>query len=655
MRKLKKRWLLVLLFISILSASAFNRRYKEVDAEDIETTKVEPYKKPTGDATKFLGIWLTSGYVLQPQKDTYIEVGQTKSLRGSAGRSAILQALTLPYTFKRYQWYKSTNGTSWSKVSSKESGNKQELPITPTEEGETYYQLDIYFETITGLTTAAHLYSDVATVHAVPEPVDAASVEVTTDDDYLYNSDNDLVNTETYARAYPTPVNFTGTVTWSISDTNLATIDPDSGLITANTSRRSGVVTVTATMHNPVGADITGDTEVTIGGGLEDQTVKAGKTATFDLRGNISELDDESEDNDYTIKWYKEDPITHTRTQLQKDEPRALKYTTPETTLNDDGTIILAIIQVRYNGKSYSYTTNDAYLHVIPEGGPNISMTNSLSNETFNDGTNTDTMLFGVNNDDVIKYSDKVTNDSTSGTLKNATYTLPLRTGTKVTSVQVDGSDVSNEDYQVVDNNDTGNKDLVISGLNFKINESHQVDVETIVASIDKKTSYQTVPYVTGKTDDDEDYQKFGNNLALNYTTGTVVINKVNDIDYGSINSYGNNKTIARQDELNLPNNVMELEDMRRYKKALTVTVDQDGPLQTSSGDVLSGHLRFYNNGSYQTLLGQPAVIAETNDDEELLSLGWDKDNGILLFLESKLNVAGTYKTTLNWTVADSV
>lgn len=655
MRKFKKRWLLVLVFISILSASAFNRRYKKVGAEGIEATEVSYYKKPTGDATKFLGIWLTSGYVLQPQENTYIEVGQTKTLRGEAGRSAMLQAITLPYIIKKYQWYKSTDGQKWSKVSSKESGNKQNFPITPKEEGTTYYQLDVYFETLFGVTTAAHLYSNVATVHAVPEPVDATDVKVTTDDDYLYNSDNELINNETYAHAHPTPANFTGTITWSISDTNLATIDPDSGLITANTNRKGGKVTVTATMHNPVGKDITGDTEITIGGGLEDQTVKAGETATFDLRGNISELDDETEDNDYTIKWYKEDPITQVRTQIQKDKPQALEYTTPETTLDDEGTIILAIIQVRYNGKSYSYTTNDAYLHVIPEGGPNISMTNSLSNETFNDGSNTEQALFGVNNGDVVKYSDKVTNESTSGTLKDASYTLPLRQGTRVSSIQIDGEEVDQSKYQMVKNDDTGSTDLVISGLSFKINESHQIDIETVVAGIEQKTSYQAVPYVTGKNDENKEYSKFGNDLELNYTTDTVVIKKVNDIDYGSINAYGSNKTVARQSELNLPNNVMELEDTRRNKKAVTVTVSQNSPLQTDAGDILNGHLRFYNNGNYQDLMTHPAVIAETKDNEELLSLGWEEDNGVLLFLEAKMNLAGTYKTTLNWSISDSV
>lgn len=658
MRKLKKRWLIVLIFISILSASSFNRRYKQVRADEAETTEVTPYKKPSGNARSFLGLRTRSGYILQPAEQTYIEIGQTKGLYADARRSMIAQILGALFMVRRYQWYQSTDGKTWSKVSTKNSGTNKNLTLTPSDEGTTYYQLETYWTGLTGWIKSNELYSNVATVHAVPEPVDAKEVKVVTDDDYLYNSVNDIVNIETYAHAIPTPANFTGTVTWSVDDTNLATIDEETGLITANTNRLGGKVKVTATMHNPIGDDIQGSTIVTVGGGLEDQTVHAGNTATFDLRGNVGDLDDEDEEDsdgnsDYTVKWYKEDPITHARTQIQKDDPQALSYTTPETTLDDDGTIFLAIVSVKYNGKTYSYTTEDAYLHVLPEGGPDLTLTNTLKNETFTDNNNTNTVLFGVNNGDAVKYTDTVKNVSTSGTLKDAEYTLPLRKGTQVTSVKVDGKDTTN--YEVKDNDDTNSSDVVIAGLNFKINESHDIEVNTIVAGIEAKTSYTSVPYITGMNDDNNIYQKFGNDETLNYTTNSVVVNKVSDIDYGTINSVGTGKTLPRQDALNLPNNMMEVEDMRRNKEPLTVTVSQDAPLQTKTGDVFAGNLRFYNNGEYTDLLERPAVVATTNKDEELLSLGWDKDNGILLYLQSKLNVAGTYKTTLSWTISDSV
>lgn len=655
MRKFKKRWLLILVFISILSTSAFNRRYKDVRADEADTTEVTPNKKPSGDATKFLGIWLTSGYTLQPTTNTYIEVNQTKSLYANAGRSALVQLTTALYINKKYQWYQSTDGKNWSKVPSKDSGTNKTLSITPTTVGTTYYQLDTYWQTaITGL-TASHLYSNVATVHAVPEPVNATSVEVETDDDYLYNSSNDLINIETYAHAIPTPANFTGTVTWSVDRTDLATIDEESGLLTANTSRLSGPVTVTATLHNPDGSKTYGEKVVTVGGGLENQTVNAGQTATFDLRGNVGDLD-EDDDTNYTVKWYKEDPITHSRTQIQKDKPQALSYTTPETTLDDDGTLFLAILQVNYGGKTYSYTTNDAFLYVRPEGGPEISLSNTMTNETYNDGTNTDNMLFGVNNGDTITYKDTVTNNSTGGTLSNATYTLPLRNKTTVSSVKVDGKEIDSANYQLKDNDTTGATDLMISGLNFKISESHTIEVETKVSDIDKQTTFSSIPYITGTNDeDDSQYQKIGNQNVINYTLDTVTITNANDIDYGTMNSITSKGTISRQSELNLPNNVIDIEDTRRSKTPVTLSVMQESELTNENSAVLSGHLRYYDNGKFQDLLNKPTIISETNDNEALNSLGWDKDNGILLYMDSKFNQAGTYTTRLNWTIQDSV
>lgn len=658
MRKLKKCWLLVLVFISILSASSFNRHYKKVSAQDEETTEVNPYKEPSGNSSKFLGIRLTNGYSLQPAKETYLEVGQTKTISGNASRSlgTLTLTLALGYTIKKYQWYKSTDGKNWSKDTSS-SANKKTLSITPDKEGKTYYQLEVYWQAlgILGRTTT-HLYSDLATVNAVPEPVDATSVKVTTDDDYLYNSSNDIVNTETIAHAHPDPANFTGTVSWSIDNDNLATIDSETGEIDANTSRLSGVVRVTATLHNPSGSTVSNYKDITIGGGLEDQTVKAGQTATFDLQGNVGDLDegDDTEgESNYTIKWYKEDPITHAREQIQKDNPQALSYTTPKTTLNDDGTLFLAIVQVKYNGKTYSYTTNDAFLHVKPEGGPNMSITNTMENNTYNDGTNTENMLFGVNNGDQIIYHDTLENKTSGGRLNDATYTLPLRNGTTVKSVKIDG--VETDNYELSKNSTTDATDLIVSNLNFDINESHTVYVETEVVGIDKKDSFSSIPYVSGKDDDGVSYRKIGNQNVINYTLDTVAIKKANDIDYGTLNSVMSEGTLNRQDELNLPNNIVDIEDTRRNKQPVTLSVEQVGEFTNENSDVLSGHLRFYNGKNFYDLLNNPTSIYQTENDETLNSQGWSRDEGILLYMNSQMNKAGTYKTTLSWEINDSI
>jgi len=648
MQKLKKRWIFIIVFVILLSTGALAKRFKDVNAQD-EATEVIPYKKPTGDVKKFLGIWMSNGYALQPATDSYVVVGNDLTLYTDQARSFVNRILTPGHT-KYHTWYESTDGKTWKKVANGKSKNYQNYKITPNKTGTVYYQQETYWRSAIG-TTAMHIYSKVATVHVLPEPVDATSVDVTTDDDYLYNTENVLINRETYAHAIPTPHNFTGTVSWSVDNTNLATIDENTGLITSNNKELSGELKVTATLHNPNGKDIYGSTTIGIGRGLDDQYVKAGNTATFSLRGNIGDLD-EDEDSKYEVKWYKKAPITGIPSQLDVDS-QALSYTTPETTLDDDGTMIYAIIRVYVNNKWYSHTTNEAVLHVSPEGGPDIEMTNTLSNETFNDGTNTSTTLFGVNNDDKIKYTDTLTNNSDTGTLTDAKYVLPLKDGTMVDSVVVDGQTLDEGNYELKKNTNTQAIDLIISNLAFKNRQSHQIEITTTVNGITKRSSSETLPYIYGKNDDNTEYQKVGSQEYLNYTLDLIATTP-QDIDYGTINAINTSKTVARQDSLNSPNNVLDVDDMRRYKTPITVYIAQTDALKSGS-NILSGHLRYYDNGESINLLSDSAEVAQTSNGESLNSIAWDKENGVLLYLDSNWNASGVYQTKLDWTIQDSV
>ena len=662
MKKPKKIRIIGLVILALFSYVVLAKHFKDVDAIDeaTTTTEIKPYAEPTGDVRKFLGIWMSSGYSLQPKPNNYVLVNKPITLYTDQGRSLITRLATL-FLSSKYQWFETTDGKKWSKISRKNGGEKKNLTVTPNTVGTKYYQQrTAWYVQLFGSDPAIwdpKIFSHVAAVHTLATPVDAESLEVTTDDDYLYNVANEVVVNQTYARAEPTPANFTGTITWSVDNTNLATIDKDTGLITANTDGRSGPVKVIATVNNPSGNDFSEHTFITVGGGLEDQTVKAGKTATFDLQGNIGELDDddgEGNTSDYTVQWYKKNPITNVETKLDVN-PQSVSYTTPETTLDDDGTLFRAVIKVNYGNKPYIYKTNEAMLYVTPEGGPNLEMTNKLTNETYNDGSNTDTMLFDVVNNDVIDHSDTVTNKSTSGTLSNATYVLPLHNNTRVISIKVDGQEIDADKYKVNANKQTNNINLLIPDLNFKINESHKIEVSTIVADITAKESFQSIPYIYGKDDDGDKYQKVGRDEIINYSMNNIKT-ETKPINYGTINTISANPKIARQSELNLPNNVIDIDDTRRNKTPVTVTLSQNGEFtEEKTGSILSGHLRYYKDDDSKNLLTEPTVIKQTKQDEALQSIGWDKDNGVLLYMESKWNSAGTYKTVLDWTIQDSI
>jgi len=402
--KNKKQWTLVFVMLAFFSLLSFTDKIREVKADEIPVEEIKPYKTPTDDVRKFLGIWMTSGYALQPKDYNYTKVDSPVTLYTDQARSFVTALLTLT-SWAHYQWYESSGDGKWKEISKKNGGTKKNLTLTPNEIGTKYYQQETsWYMVISALSPT--VYSKVAAVKALDKHVYATDLDVTLDDDYIYNYESKVTTTSTYAHATVTPADFTGTIKWSIDRPDLATIDPDSGLIQANTRTKSGIATVTATALNADGTTVTKDKEITVGGGLEDQTVKAGEDATFELMGNIGEFEEE-EDLNYTIRWFKEDPITHQQEEVDAGK-NSTSYTIPKTTLNDDGTLVYAVISVKANGNTYEYTTNEAMLHVIPEGGPQISLEDTIENKTFNSGSDTSTELYDVNKgDNVIYHSDQ--------------------------------------------------------------------------------------------------------------------------------------------------------------------------------------------------------------------------------------------------------
>lgn len=656
MKKLNVKWALLIAMLTFMAACLFSDKIqREVSAnEEIPVEDITPYKTPTGDVKKFLGIWMTSGYNLQPQSDNYTVVDSSTTLRTDQGRSFWTALFTIT-SWAHYQWYETTDGTKWTEVSKKNGGTKKNLTVTPKEIGTKYYQQEVQWYMAIPTLLAPTVYSKVAAVHALDKHVSATDVEVSVDDDYIYNYDSEITTTSTYAHAKVTPTNFTGDIKWSIDNTDLATIDEDSGLITANTRTKSGVVTVTATAINNDGTKVSGSAEVTVGGGLEDQTVKAGETAKFELMGNIGEFD-EQEDMNYSIRWFKEDPITHQQSEIEVGN-NATSHTTPKTTLNDDGTLFFAYITVKANGKTYEYTTNEATLHVLPDGGPDISLEDTLENKTFDNSSDNSTNLYDVNSDDNIVFKTTITNNSSSGQLKDATYNLPLRAGTTINKVTLDDQELSDTDYEVKKDSDSSELTLIVKNINLGIQKSADLVVNTTVGTVNKRESYRSIAYLTGTDDSGSSVQKIGTPRSLNLTTNKLEYT-IKDIDYGSIRPIGNDQVIFRQnDESNWPDNVMDVDDMRRDKTPITLSVSQDSDfVSEDSKNTLAGHLKFFDDDYEQDLLTGSAIVSQTKSGQEMTSLSWQADKGILLELDNKqLNASGNYETKLNWVFTDSI
>lgn len=645
-KQILKTLLLLLIPLFMLGVTASSTAKKTLAEE--EEVVVTPKFTPTKDRSKFLGIWMSSGYDLQPNSDYYTTVGNSVTIRTNTRRS-VWDAITGVFDSIHFRWWKSTDGKKWSEVNKNDNGQRKNFTVTPTTPGTTYYQLDTQYYKYVTWYLKTNLYSQVTAVHALPEPVDALELKVTVDDDYLYNTSDKLSNT-TYAHATPTPSNATGNITWSVDNPDLATIDED-GQITANSKSLSGWVEVTATMTNPNNPPVSDSVKVEIGGGLDDQTVKSGTIATYPLKGRTGGDDDGSSNGKVTVDWYKYAPGSNSRVKVASGD--ATTYQTPTTTINDDGSYFQAVITFKTGSISKTITTNKALLTVIPAGDPDLELTNQLVNNSYTDENDTPLKLNKVINGDQVTYTDTVKNKSSDGILKDGYYVLPLHTGTIINSVTVAGQTIDSSQYTVIHNDETNTNDLVIPLNTINVSDSVAVEVNTTVQTILGPEKLQFTPYVYGTSNDGDVYRQEGTQEEINYISGHLSASVPTSIDYGTIKAYSTDTLKFRQDELNSPNNVVEVDDQRRDKTSVRVSVEQTGEFIDNNSDNLSANLRYYQNSNYSEILNNKTTVSQTNHGDSLASIAWNKEDGLLLYIYDTALKAGSYSTMLTWHFED--
>jgi len=634
---------LLLIIPFILLAMVTTSTEKSIKAENDELV-VSPRKTPNPPPKKFIGIWMTNGYGLQPNPDYYTTVGDPVVIRTDAGRS-IWTVILGVFDSAHYRWWQTTDGKKWTEVSKSNNGHRKNFEVKPDKVGTVWYQLDTQYYTYLTPYLKTHIYSNLTAVHTLEDPVDATDLTVTVDDDYLYSTKDELSNT-TYAHAHPDPANATGKIKWSVNDTSLATIDPDDGHITANKNNKSGDVEVIATMTNPNTAPISNHAIVTVGGGLDDRKVNSGETATFELRGDTAGDGDDGNSGSITIDWYKNEKKISSGT--------ADSYTTSNTTMADDGSLFHAVINFKKSGITRSITTNQAKLTVIPSSEPDIEITNNLINKSFSHEKNDNNILNDVTNSDNVIYQDTITNISDDGPLKDAFYVVPLHSGTQINSVKVNGETLSAEkDYTVIFNSDTDTDDLTIELNTMNGKTSKDIEIDTTVAGVLNTYSLEFKPYVYGFDSENRFYSKEGTDETINYLSDKIHA-QIKKIDFGQITPYSKDTLLHRPQELN-ESNIVDVNDQRRDKSALKAFVSQKEEFLNDNNDILPASLRYYENGSYQNVLGNQVKVSETDVGSKLSSLAWKKEDGLLLHINGNHLPAGQYSTTLTWTLESSI
>lgn len=658
-----------------------------IDPLSLSDSVTPPSKNytPTVNPVKILGIYLTSGFTKQPEAQ-YAFVGQTKTIYTNYTIS-LISAMTLvvppigvgfspiyPYgRANHFVWwtYDSNGNAKWTKVGQDSSS----LTQTFTKEGMNYYQVQgTYYNKKTSIlqlftdllaSTITNAYSAYGSVFVLPAPVDATSLHVYADNSYLMNNVTDNNSSAeadtTTVHADPTPTNATGTITYKSSNTDLATVDPNTGLVTATTdTSKSGTVRITATMQNynldgNPSNTISDYTDIEVGGGLDDQTVTEGKSATFKLRSfsNDSGTTTGAQYEVTSADWYRIEPNSSSSNAGKLvSSGVSPSYTTGLTNYDkDNGALYYLKIKIHQDeytldgqnvpAQDFQIVTNKAKLNVQHDTTPNVTLIDKIKNNSYSDSTDTDDTINNVKEGDVVTYTINAKDSNKNTSIKNGALQLEVPTGSTVNYVDIDG--IMTTDYTLTDNL------LTISNINLADTLDHKITVDTTTGPTGNSSSFTTTPKFVSPNND---FSASGNALTIKYGSDSLRLTAAN-FGYGAINNSGSETLVNRTNDTTFFD-ALTVEDNRRDKTPLDLSITAT-PL-TNGTNILPATLRYYfDESNFKPLGTAPQLILSTTNNQALGNISWTKNDGIKLHIQNGNQYIGTFKSKLTWTVTDSV
>lgn len=628
--------LLVMLMTMLVAIVCFGNVKQATVSADAAT--VSGYGTPTTDPDSFLFWYTNTGFRLQPQ-DEYTSVGKSKTLTSAVGYS-FLDTFFNPLAYNHFQWYQSTDaGAHWSAMSGQTSSN---LKVTPSKAGTVYYQESFgYYLFIPPLLPSMYYYSRVASITTLGDPVNAIGLSVKADDTYLYNNQENAATTNVYGT--PTPANATGDITWSSSDSNLASVDKTSGVVTANTAGRSGTVTITGTITNNDGTTKTGSVDIKVGGGLDDQTVNSGKTATFSIQGTFAATPK-------SVVWYKKAAGSSTATKVASGT--SLTYTTPSTTAADDQSQYYAEITIASGSDTKTITTNTATLNVMFSYSPKVSFTSKIANLTDSSG-DTPTLLSNVVHGDQCEISGDFIDTNPDTKMKTATFKILLPANIENTPLVVGGKTPGMFDYATEPGPNDSEVYVEFKDIPVTPNQSIPFDVK-FTSDIDTNETFQTVPLIVGYDDQGNELGTYtGNtNLTVKTSNNALTTKAAGEVTFGSL-SYANiDEDIEGQ--VVGGGDLLDVTDNRRTKGWATIALQQETPFTNSDGRVLNATLSMAINSRRIALNSTSQTLVNSGSGIAVGSLSANNGDRLLLNIPSQAIYPGEYSSTLLWTITSA-
>lgn len=586
---------------------------------------------PSPDPESFWGVYTKPGFILQPES-RYMYVGQSSVLTTAATTSYG----AIPFR-ESYQWLRSVdNRKTWQPLNkaSDDATAKSDLMVMPTKEGTMYYQMHYrYFLSVFGLAPYDY-YSQVAAVTALPDPVPTKALQVSADETYLYNDQKDHVMTM-YVHGKLSPATATGEIKWSSSDETLATVDVSTGLVTANAQEKSGIVTITGTIENLDGSQVTADVPLTIGGGLDDVDVAEGQAAHFAVLGKLTPPPSQ-------VKWHRID-ATGKDTVVASNS--STTYTIPAVTMADNNVKYQAEIVVKLPNEAgpLTFKTRQAQLNVRPDTRSKVVLTSELKNQSGQDDVgNTLTKLSNVVAGDVCQITGTLTETNAYSTLATGTLTLKLPPKSGQIGVTIDNRPVA---YTYERQSGV----VTVAGIDFTKKRKHQYQVTFTSQSTTPQTVTTAPQLTTYNTTNQPLTPASGPTLTFHVTDGQLHATAYN-ANFGTLSFKDVGHDVPGQ--VVGGDTLLEVHDYRRKKTATRVNLQQVTPFRQGSRELAATLSLRGGQTPLPLVVGKEQTVAQVAAGHVVSSIGSATGHHLTVRLAMAAIYAGTYTTTLNWTFA---
>lgn len=623
-------FMLLLLLVACLSTFA---RISTVEAGYVDSSGLQLVGKPNKPGK--IGFWSVNGIDYFTKEQTVTTGGKFTLNTRTVYSFFFMQGIV-----DKVEWYQVFKNKKPVPINYKGENYTSRID----EPGDYYFQAISYAHWGIGRISFHDTYkSNVMTVHVNSVPIDADRIQINIGDQYL-NSFKNLPST-TIANAIIYPKNADGVVKWSLDRTDLATIDPDSGVITANNQAKAGTVEIKGQVvgNNNPDKEIIDTQQIFVGPGLEDQTVEENGTAKFSIQGDAIKYAGK-------VTWHRVNVngTLFNDKKIDDDKPYLIIKNVNEKLKKFRYYAEFSVEQKDESGKTnnISVKTNQVKINVIPSDKPRIHLNFSLINETLKQldpSTIFRNHLRRVAPNDKIVMQGTVTDENVNSFLKNGRLEFSVPQNSKDLQVWVEGVEV-NRDF------DPERQVVSIDNLDFSKQKSFDIKVQYTIKK-GQNTDFKTTPkfrILDNPSDSlNPENEIIGEPLEMDFINDdfTLVGSKISFI----VNHAQGHESSAYGQIDDPDDEALKVDDNRREKPKTQVFIHLDNDTDPATQP------SFYYcsvNAAPQLISSKWLKAYETSPGQSLKAIVWKKN--IKVVIPKKYSTTSNLHVPIRWEIRQS-